>query len=299
MDFTSAMKIKILFTTNGKKHSDDAISFASDIFSVLDVDATIFFVGKKEIGRAIVKRGRDIAIDKSRGNSRVSTKIVEGRKITSAILKEIKTGSYDILVIGSRGASSTIPGVSSYVLGDVPRDVIISADISTFIIKEPAGLQKVLLAIDGSRASKNAALFWGQIVKNAGRRWKDQEINILTVIPEQDNRFLNSFDVMTEDQLLALGSVPGRYTKGAHRVKSMLLARENVNSHVILRGGDVVEEVLAETEKDYDLIVLGRNDTAQETFGVHLQHIVEQVKIPALIVRESLIEKITTQKSKK
>lgn len=281
--------MRILICTNGKKHSEEAIRFAGDLFSVLEPKITLLFVGQKSMGELAGKIGNEI-LGKNKMSANI--KIKDSRDIATEIIKEAESGGYDLLVLGSRGASSTIPGVSSYVLGGIPREVIKNAKISTLIVKEPEKIDKVLIGVNGSEASRSATLFWGSIVKNKQRRWKDQKINLLTVVPELYSNFSDELGLLTEEQLSSLGQVSNEYTKHAYRIKIALHDKYGVESSIRLREGDVAEEILKEAERDYDLILLGRDETKGHTFGAHLAGIVEQVKIPVLVIRRDAIKKI-------
>jgi len=279
--------------TNGKKYSEEAIRFASEIFGVFKPEITILFAGAKDKGEFAVNAGIKIL---ESYNLKVDIQIKESvdindtRGIAMEIVKEAENGLYDLLVLGSRGVSETIPGVSSYVLGDVPREVVKCVRISTLIVKEPEKLEKVLVAINGSDASKEAAFFWGLVVNQ--NKWDEQKINLLTVTPELYGHSSEEIGPLTEEQLLALGQVTNEHTRRSYEIKKFLYEKYKVKSYIRLREGEVVEEILKETERDYDLIVLGREESGGNTFEAHLAAVVEQAQIPVLVIRRDAVKKI-------
>ena len=59
----------------------------------------------------------------------------------------------------------------------------------------------------------------------------------------------------------------------------------NLEAKVKLREGHVADEILKEADRDYDLIVMGRKGERRSTFGHNLIPIVQQSKIPVLIIK--------------
>jgi len=286
MDFANFMKI--LICTNGKKHSEEAIRFAGNLFSTFEPKITLLFIGQNSMGELAGRVGNEIL---GKFKLKADIKIKESRDIATEIVKEAEVGAYDLLVLGSRGASSTIPGVSNYVLGDIPREVIKEVKVSTLIVKEPEEVEKVLIAVNGSEASREAALFWGLVAKKNKRKWREQKIHLVTVVPELYNQFSDELGPLAKEQLDALSRVSNEYTRPAYQIKMALHEKHGVESRVRLREGEISEEILQEADRDYDLIVLGRDETKRHTFGTHLASIVEQAEIPVLVVRRDTIKK--------
>lgn len=276
--------MKVLFTTNGKNHSIQALEFATRLLKPLKPKATLLFVGKNsERNKKIIDEGIKIL---KKSSIKAQPKIITTAKVADAIVKETETGDYHLLVLGSRGISKIIPGVSSYILGDIPREVVEKSEISTLYVKEPIELNKVLVAVDKSKAGEEAALFWGRLAK------PKQKTTLITIIPELYSQFSDELQLLAEEQLLALSKIPNQYTQHVFRIKQILEKKYRVRSQVQLREGDVINEILKEAEKDYGLIVLGRDERDGNAFDVHLAGIVEQAKIPVLVVRRDAVKKI-------
>lgn len=281
--------MKILLATNGEKHSENAIDFVGNLFCSFDPEITLLFIGPNNFGELAVRTGLEIL---KKYNLTATTKIKNGSNIFEEIIFESENGFYDLLALGSRGISSTIPGVSSYVLGDIPREVIMEAKISMLVVKEPERLEKILIAVDASEASKEAALFWGSVLVREKRRWENQKVVLLTVIPEPSDGFSYKPGFLNEEQLKALESISNTYTRPVHKIKNLLFEKYGIEARIRLREGNIVEEILKEADKDFDLVVVGRDEVKGHTFGTHLKGIVEQIKIPVLVIRRDAIKKI-------
>jgi nucleotide-binding universal stress UspA family protein len=78
---------------------------------------------------------------------------VESDDTAGEIIKFAATGSYDMIVLGSRGLS----GLRSLILGSVSKKVAKEAKITVLIVKNKVeGLPKILVGYDGSVESKKA-----------------------------------------------------------------------------------------------------------------------------------------------
>jgi len=113
------------------------------------------------------------------GTSRVSslkTMVMKG-DVSDAILRASENMNADCIAVGSRGMSD-VPG---YLLGSVSRKVVTHASCSVFMVKgEVAVPLQVLLALDGSKASKRAI----RKITN----WLDPDevaLHVVSVIPEK------------------------------------------------------------------------------------------------------------------
>jgi len=293
MDFISQhsdMK-SILICTNGKMHAQEAIRFVGEMFGVQDPEITLLYVEAKEqtedkeIGKEIFKKG--VAVLHKLGIIHVQTMERQAETIAGGIAEEIQEGSYDLLVIGSRGSSDTIPGVSQYVLGDVPREVILETDISTFTIPEPQLLRKILIAVDGSPESKEVVEFWGSIEQEQRKvdsSWNEHRIVLLNVIPELYERFSEFLNPLAESQLEALETLPGKRTQSLYEAKE-IIKKYGVTAKIRLREGDVAEEILKESERDYDLIVMRRSSRKKYSLGPYTKRVLEKSKIPVLTIK--------------
>ena len=284
--------MKILLTTNGKRHSEEAIRFACELFAVFNPTMTLLFVGQGSMGELALKVG--VVIVEEYG-LRAVMKTTMSNRVASEIIKERQNGRYDLLVVGSRGFSSTIPGVSNYVLGDIPREIVKVVKSSILIVKEPKRVEKVLIAVDGSEGGERAVSLWGLIAGQNNKKiekWENPKVILLTVIPEDYHHFAGDHQFHTDEELLALGRITNHYTRDLNRAKETLLQKYEINAGRWLREGNIAEEILKESEKAYDLLILGRDGTKEYTFGANLLEVVEQSKIPILIAKPGLVKNL-------
>lgn len=277
--------MKILICTNGKKHSEDAVRFTGRLFRGLMSDVTLLYIKtSKSVSNNFLQKEVEIL---NSFNIKAKTKIIESQNIVKGILKEKRKGNYNLLVLGSRGVSSIIPGISTKILGDIPSDILKHVSISTLIVKEPRQIYKVLINTDGSPSAEKAIRFWGKLNKI-----KQEEnnsgviplVNLINVIPEVYSRFKDYLGPVSEDQLDILSSLPGERTKILFKDKK-ILEEYGIEAKIKLREGHVAQEVLKEAERNYDLIVMGRKGQRASTFGHNLIPIVQQSKIPVLVIK--------------
>jgi len=284
--------MRILLTTNGKRHSEEAIRFACELFAVFNPSMTLLYIGQKSAGELATKVG--LSIIREHGLPAV-IQTIESNAIAQTIISERQNGRHDLLVVGSRGFSSTIPGVSNYVLGDVPREIVKAVKSSILIVEEPEKIKKVLIAVDGSEGGERVVSLWGLIAgKNKWKRekWENPKVSLLTVIPEDYHHFAGDHQFHTEEELLALGRITSHYTRDLNRAHMTLLQNYEIDAQKWLREGNVAHEILKESEKAYDLLILGRDGTKDYTFGANLLEIVEQAKTPVFIAKPGLVKSL-------
>jgi len=283
--------MNILICTNGKKHSQEAIRFTGQLFQVEKPKVTLFHVANsrgtesRDKEKEILQQGEKILLES--GISRVTFQIKKAENVASSIVQEVEQSKYDLLVMGSRGVSDIIPGVSQYLLGDIPREVVLQADISSLTVPEPKSPEKILIAIDGSDATQRILHFWGNLEKNYRKLHAGSQkhrIVLLNVIPELYERFSDLLNPIAESQLQTLETLPGKRTQYLYDAKELLKSYE-VDAQIRLREGDVAEEMLKESERDYDLIILRRSSRKKYALGPYAKRIVEESKIPVLIMK--------------
>lgn len=278
--------MKILICTNGRKHSEDAIRFAGNLFQGLSPEVTLLHIRSSKF-----KTDENFLTEEveSLNNLGIQTKskTLINKDIVQGILKEKRRGKYDLLVLGSRGVSSIIPGISTKILGDIPSEILKHVSISTLIVKEPERIDKVLICTDGSPSAEEAVRFWGKLEKmncEKNKLWQSPFINLINVIPQFYSRFKDYLGPVSEKQLDIFGSLPGKRTKILYKDKKVL-EEYNIEAKVKLREGHVAQEILKEAERDIDLIVIGRKGQRKSTFGHNLIPIVQQSKIPVLVIK--------------
>jgi len=278
-------KMKILMCTNGKKHAENAIRFAGELFGASKPDVILLYVKvpPRKAKKDFLDKGAEIL---SKFGIKARTKLVTNKSIVQGILEEKRKGNYEMLVLGSRGVSDILPGISSKILGDVPSNILQHISISTLIVKEPAHIDKVLICTDGSAAAEKAVKFWGKLDKTNRQEdvnWRSPSVHLINVIPEFYTRFKDFLGPVSKEHLDILGSLPGKRTEVLYKDKK-ILEKYGVKVKVKLREGHVDQEILEEGD-GHDLIVMGRKGQRRDTFGHHLIPIVQQSKIPVLVIK--------------
>lgn len=275
--------MKILMCTNGQEHAEKAIHFAGQLFRYIKPEVTVVTVARRLVLPSKMEE-RWLARAKNILESydiQAQAKIREGY-ISDEIIRESHEGNYDLLVIGSRGYSEILAGVSEVILGDIAQYIIQKTEASILVVKEPKALHKVLICTDGSSQAEQAMHFWGKLNMPT-----QPKVNIINVVPEIYSRFKDILEPVSESQLDMLGALPGKRTEYLYRAKDILTER-NIQAKVKLREGQAAEEILKELDNDYDLVVMGtggRKADKKDTLGRQTRRVIRQAKIPLLAIR--------------
>ncbi|GAH29641.1 unnamed protein product, partial [marine sediment metagenome] len=195
--------------TNGQEHAEKALNFAGQLFRYIKPETGIVtivrrFVHPPKREEKWLERAKNILANY---DILAETKIREGY-ISDEIIRESREGSYDLLVIGSRGYSEILVGVTEVILGEIAQYVIQKAETSLLVVKEPKPLHKVLICTDGSLHAEEAIHFWGKL--NLPHQPK---VNIINVVPEIYSRFKDILEPVVESQLDMLGALPSKRTE--------------------------------------------------------------------------------------
>lgn len=123
---------KILVPIDGSESSFKALMFAIDLARHYGSKITVLYVKPKGVQDELLEKAKH----RLRGESiQISYKLLEyeysSGSISSAILKEIIEGGYDVVVLGGRGRSL----VTDIPIGSVALSITVSAPISVFIIR--------------------------------------------------------------------------------------------------------------------------------------------------------------------
>jgi len=275
--------MKILMCTNGQEHAEKALNFAGQLFQYTKPEIGIVTIARRLVRppkreEKWLERAKNILANY---DILAETKICEGY-ISDEIIRESREGNYDLLVIGSRGYSEILVGVTEVILGEIAQYVIQKAETSLLVVKEPKQLHKVLICTDGSLHAEEAIHFWGKL--NLPHQPK---VNIINVVPEIYSRFKDILEPVSENQLDMLGTLPTKRTEYLYKAKD-ILGKYAVEAKIKLREGQAAEEILKEAENDYDLIIMGaggRKGDKKETIGRQTRRVIRQAKIPVLAIR--------------
>jgi len=258
--------MKILMCTNGQEHAEKALNFAGQLFRYTKPEISIVTIVRRLVHPP----------------KREEKWLERAKNILANYDILAKTKNYDLLVIGSRGYSEILVGVTEVILGEIAQYVIQKAKTSLLVVKEPKLLHKVLICTDGSLHAEEAIHFWGKL--NLPHQPK---VNIINIVPEIYSRFKDILEPVSESQLDMLGALPSKRTEYLYKAKD-ILGKYAVKAKIKLREGQAAEEILKEAENDYDLIIMGaggRKGDKKETIGRQTRRVIRQAKIPVLAIR--------------
>ena len=118
---------KILVGTDGSATAAVAVDRAVDVAKTLGASLTVLTANSKKRGEAVLEaereRVKDVGID-------FEAKVVEADP-ASALLDEVESGGYDLLVLGNKGMT----GMSRFFLGSVPNKVSHHVSCSLLIVR--------------------------------------------------------------------------------------------------------------------------------------------------------------------
>lgn len=251
--------MKILIATDGKKHSEDAVKFAGELFLVARPKITVIHVHPtdrlpeetlKQAKNYLSKAGHIL----DNYNLEVSKAVIKQGNIVKELLNECQAGQYDLLVIGSERLSSVITELSGSLLEDVHSELAQRLKISLLVVKNlPVEIREVLLCTDGSKVAESAIEFWGGLKKK-----KEPHVTVLNIIPKAFVRFSDELERYKKDFLKILTTFGGPRVEVANRGR-LILKKFGIDASVMLREKQYAYQEILQEEKDndYDLIVMG------------------------------------------
>ena len=284
--------MKILFCTDGSKISFNAIkSYANwaknavvDTICVIDwsflpeeisIENAGFATSCANIADNILNYAED---EISKSGLAIGERIKHCGGAVEAILEQIYTGKYELVVMGSHGKK----GLQKW-LGSVSRDIVDNNITSTFISKRTNAGKRMLITIDG----KDDSL---EVIEEQLPKFNliDKEIYLCMV--NEDPNFLFLEGNIDSHWLIQIERNQTLYsTKKINNVKEFL----SNNGVTIVESATLVgipaQEILnyAKT-KDIDLIVTGsRNKTKIDTFlkGSVSKRVLENTQSDVLIIK--------------
>jgi len=256
------MLTKILLATDGSEHAQDAARLLAslplaagtqiDVVVVVDPGVEALLDGDPaEHRQQVLAIAEGTAATLRREGVEATAHVLAGDADHQLILAadDWKT---DLLVIGSRG----LTGLADFLLGSVARNVAKHAHCSVLVARAPEhGLQRVLLALDGSEHAAQAAELAGCLPLPSGTAF-----DLVHVV--RPPRPALSADYFS-DGYLAEALIEGEKEQVEWSTQmlgsvSEKFAAQGREANVVVRRGDPATEVLAvATEKGSDVIIAG------------------------------------------
>jgi nucleotide-binding universal stress UspA family protein len=190
---------------------------------------------KKEVDRQLARMDAEVSKYRDKWKINIGVTIHEGTSPAAEILRELHENNFDLLVVGSHGASA----VMEFLLGGISSQIIHHAQKPVVVVKRMRVVAKILMCTAGSKCSFEAIRFASGIAEAAGA-----EVTVLSVSQWESSEAVNQAWEFV--------------TAGAGILKEHgIVAKETV------RIGKPAEEILAEARKeDFDLIVMGYRGTS-------------------------------------
>lgn len=279
------MKMNLLIYVDSEHYYLESVKFTTDLFKKEKPDITILQVEKKkdkiEAGEN-VQKAKDI-LESYGFDSKLK---VRHGKSSEEILKETTEGEYNIVIIGARYLNE-VP----IVIGEPPHDslledIIQNIETSFLVVRNPRELNKALIFTDGTSSSENAIDFWCSLRKDFS-----PVTNIIDIIPEFYKRFKDYLQPIAKEQSESdvFTAIPGEKTEELKKSKEKLNEYGMETNEIHLREGIPEDNILKESERGYDIIILGtsrkKSRVNKATYRV-ARRVARRAHIPVLVINE-------------
>ncbi len=217
---------------------------------------------KKEVDRQLHRMDTEISKYRKKWKMDIGVKICEGTSASAEILRELHEEEYDLLVVGSHGASA----VMEFLLGGISSQIVHHTKKPVIVVKRMRDVANILMCTAGSKCSFRAIRYAASIAKAAGA-----EVTILSISPWKSSEAVNQAWEFTHAGV-------------------EILKEHGVAAGEMVRIGKPAEEILAEARKqDFDLIVMGYRGTsavADMLLGEVASKVMHHSLRPTLIFRK-------------
>ena len=263
-------ELRVLLCIGGRVHGEHAAGFVGRLSKGGEIDCTVLYVNpeaktfrgqkfptmttKEEIDEFV---GRVVDILKTGGIEKVSTAITDGEPARE-ILQESEKG-YHMVVTGTHGAK----GLEKHLFESVSYQVAEYAEVPVLVVrKEVVENEKVLVATDGSEASKEAIYCCGHLAKGLGFH-----VTVLSVTPTTNRQDCSEAAV--------------------EEAKEILKKEFGIEAKGKVLTGNPAEKILEESA-DMDLVIMGSRGLSRIKrllLGHISQRVLADEKTNVLIVR--------------
>jgi nucleotide-binding universal stress UspA family protein len=265
--------------TGGSSHSEKALLFGAQIAQCVDPAPTVLTVIRRTADQpraeTVLQRARQILIDVPG----VKTCIRVGRP-AEQIIAEAREGAFDLIIVGERQSHT----LKARVLGSTAVQVVEHAACPVIIAKgEIRPIKRILLCDSGAVIPSLLSRFTAQL---ADMLMGEEEIAVLHVmsqitawpgVPDQDLQ-------ASANELIEEHTPEGEWLASDLQV----LSHPGIHAQAKVRHGVVIDEILAESAENYDLVVIGAHREAgwQRVLLEDIAHeIITRVNRSVLVVR--------------
>jgi nucleotide-binding universal stress UspA family protein len=276
--------MRILIATGGSGHSDLAVRLGSILAQTLDTLPTLLTVVPSEAerlqGEELLTRAKQFLTGEQQD---IVIKVRVGEPAVE-IAAEVKSGNFDLLVVGERMQHRIL----SRLLSPTSERVIARASCPVLIAKAMAhDFKRILICDSGSARSPLLRRFTRQLPQLLT---PETDVTVLHVMSQMGAApGVRGWELRADAETLMDAHTP----EGELLVHDIeLLEQSPANSQAKIRHGRVVDEILEETKGDvYDLVVIGahRGQGWERILTDDLAHqIIRHVRRPILVVQHNV-----------
>ncbi len=269
--------MQVLFYDDGQPYSQKALAFFAELFRVPLPTVTILTVDKESAGYNAQE------ILQKKGFKKVNVRTYAGPP-RQVVRQELgANNNATLLVKGIPDMNPLIAPIAEQDMDVVTEKIINGLKNSMLLVKNPPlHLRKVLICTDGSAEARSAITFFIQL-----KLHPSPQVKILNVIPATFQFFTSYLEPAGESELAVLAQIKNKRTQELYAAQHTL-ASAGIPTKIKLRTGDVEDEILKESAREFDLIVMGlrgRKAGRKDTLGSRTKEILTRAQCSVLAIR--------------
>lgn len=276
--------MQVVFYDDGQTYSKKALTFFAELFGSTNAQVTILTVDThrpaktaSDVTASAPERLRqqgftDVRAQTYSGPPNQVLRQALGAKPHSAIVVK---GVPDMNQIIAEIAERDVDVLTEKIIGGLKNSILL-------IKNPPQQLRKVLLCTDGSAEAENALKFFIDL-----KLTPSPQVKILNVIPATFKYFRNYLEPARESELAVLAKIKNTRTKFLYTAKQTVAAA-GIKTRIKLRTGNVADEIIKESARDFDLIVLGlrgRKADRKDVVGSQTRDVLIRAQCSVLAIR--------------
>ncbi|TFG49860.1 MAG: universal stress protein [Anaerolineales bacterium] len=242
--------MRTLIIINNTPHDEGVLQYSAQIIAKSSIESTIMMIIPKKQGEALRNAETVLAHAQDRlGTNKLQKKVRIGSPVRE-ILKETKSGEYDLLILGCLPS----PWLECLSPGSNFSQIVEGAPCSTLIVRKKAPrVKRILLCDSGSEYAQSIRDFTARFAELING---EEQATILHVMSQ-----ISAGPGIRGEQLRldADGLIDAHSPEGELLQRDIEeLKQSMVNTDPKIRHGLVVDEILEEARNgDYDLVVIG------------------------------------------
>lgn len=272
----------LLVAYDGSHDAEQAALFVARIAVPLRADVTLLGVTSRDHGAARLRHNLEELAARLQAPALAPHIRITTGHIASQILREVETGGYDLLALGSRGDG----GLSRFLLGATSLQLVRRAPIPVLVVRRnPEEIRRILVCTGGEPPHGGASL--GLAVEVAAATGASVEVlHVMSQLPLEAGTEVDSVGL----ERTAEWHRSHETEEGRHLTQVIdLFASRGVAAEAKIRHGLVVDEIIEEARSQpADLVVVGAHGE-QGVLQFLLDDITERVigrlDRPILVVR--------------